>query len=267
MRLIIKDMLKNSRGIDTPEILDLEKRNSVLKEMLKLMRERGVLTFDEMHLAMASNKELNMPFGKFERIVESEARLISKQMQMSATVKKDGKLLLNLCENHQSQQTEAEYGAMVKLVANKLVHDPWMQEKLMLINSDLTPEDLNEVEQYILGEIKDIPNFVNAKVNAMLVMINEYPTSGLDAIFKQTQAAASLIVLAKQLLAGKWLKERLNKSVAEHHGFSSHDEGPRVAIPFIANTKAAEGSEFSDQYVMITNTLMSYAVQVRYSTV
>ncbi|HEV8051695.1 MAG TPA: hypothetical protein VGP47_04305, partial [Parachlamydiaceae bacterium] len=46
-----------------------------------------------------------------------------------------------------------------------------------------------------------------------------------------------------------------------HQGFSSIEEGPRVAIPYIANNVAAEGSEYSDRYVMMINTLMTYAVK------
>lgn len=253
-RLIIKGKLQAANGVETEEIKELEKCNSVLKEMLKIMRKRAVFTFDEVHLATAPNKELNMPYGDCTHVSTPQAKLISRILQLAANAQIEGRRLLRLLENQQSQQNDVDYQAMVKIVVTDLLKVGLWQENLMDLKGSLTQDESEEIRKYLLGELHDIPSFIRQVV--------ENPELS-DKEKQQLKSHADVIVLAKQMLAKGWLKDRLSKSVSEHHGFSSKEEEGkyRVAIPFIANTKAAEGSEFSDRFVMMTNTLMSYIVE------
>lgn len=251
-RLIINDKLSKSQGIETEEIRDLEERNAILKEMLKIMRERAVFTFDEVHLAMAPNKELNMPYGEHSHISHSEATLIGKLLRLSATAQSGERQLLRLAQNQQSQQSAEDHAEMVHLVVDELFEDASWLKNLRRIKKDLSPQELTELKQFILGESQDIPNFISERVEDTKIATKK---------ISRAKGAAGLVVLAKQMIGGGWLKERLSKNVEEHHGFSKLEIGPRISIPFIANTTAAEGSEFSDRYVMITNTLIAYIVE------
>ncbi|HEV8053000.1 MAG TPA: hypothetical protein VGP47_10950, partial [Parachlamydiaceae bacterium] len=216
-RLIIKGMLASSNGLETPEIAELEQKNSILKGILKMMRGRGVFTFDEVHLATNPTKELNMPFGSCTSILSSEAKLVGKLLQFSATVKNKNGLLLKLCENQQSQQKEDEYSEMLKIVAGKLALDPWMQMNLKILKKEMTQDETEELVQYFLGIRENIPAFIDNALAASAQLF-EKDTSSLElkTLSESLKGAADLIVLAKQMLAGQWLRKRLEKSVDVH---------------------------------------------------
>lgn len=227
--------LANSNGIETDEITEIEHCNDILQEMLKIMKEIGVFTFEEVHQAFDPTIELNMPFGKIIPILLAAAHWIGKIIAFSAHSGENQQHLLLLHENHQSQQTEEQYESMISEIINKLI--PEIQAELDLTDNVFEREQLHD---YLSGnEKKNLPHFIANK----------------------GKEKATLIVLAKQMLAGKWLKERLNKSINEHLGFSKNQQGPRIAIPYRGNENPSEGSEFSDEYVMIINTLMTYLVE------
>ena len=241
----IQSLMMKVQGKETPEIKELETKNSLLKDMMKLLRKRGVFTFDEVHLAYDPDKELNMPFGECGHIALSEAKLIARLIQLACLAKDDKDFLLKLRQNQQSQQTDSDYQKMLQSVVKSWLGDVSLKQHLKQFV--VAPEEKHlELYDFFIGKSEDIPDFISQRVDPSKPVIKE---------------TADLIVLAKQMLGGQWLKDRLNKSVEEHHGFSSLQPGPRIAIPFTANTKPSEGSEFSDRYVMITNTLMTYAVQ------
>lgn len=201
---------------------DLEPSNQILKEILFLLRTRGIFTFDEMHKAFDPLKELNMPYGEPERPNTDESRLISKIIKLGCLPLENGKVLIDL--EHSAQQTEEQFSAMKEHIIDGLMKEPGWNDP--------------EIKAYLQGVTEDIPSFLESEENS---------------------SHAKLVILARQMLAGNWLKERLNTNVNEHHGIP--DEGfPRVSIPFLANMKAAIGSEFSDRYVMTTNTLIAYLV-------
>ncbi|HEV8052858.1 MAG TPA: DUF3645 domain-containing protein, partial [Parachlamydiaceae bacterium] len=236
MRLIINEKLIASNGKETVEILQLESCNDILKEMLMVMKERGVFTFDEVHQAFDPKKELNMPFGNITPINFAQASLMGRIITFAAHARSSNEALLQLHENRQSQQTEEQYASMLKIVADKLINDPKIKNDLDLSDNEIEKKQLLD---YLLGLEENLPPFIE----------------------KKEREKAELIVLAKQMLAGKWLKERLGKSIDEHHGFSHGHKGPRIAIPFVANNSPSEGSEFSDANVMMINTFMTYISQ------
>lgn len=316
-RLIIQRKLASSRGVETSEIMDLERSNAILKEMLMIMRSRGVFTFDEVHQAFDPRKELNMPFGKFTQISVPQAKVMAKLMVFAANSRDELGFLLKLHENQQSQQTESQYEKMLIKVTDQFLNDVDTQNLLGLFDRKETDQKL--LRDYLLGIEENLPPFIAEKTEHAIRLLqifqhldevrvrclstsqaeekeslvkeflekfsqdlniyDEAQVDDLKAYFfgnteqmpeflmkmkvnqQSVKDAADLIVLCKQMLAGKWLKDRLDKSVDEHHGFSSTAKGPRIAIPYVANTKPSEGSEFSDRYVMITNTLMTYAIQ------
>lgn len=317
MRLIIELELIASNGEETEKIKNLEERTGILKDMLKIMRERGVFTFDEVHLAFDPKKELNMPFGDFSNVSIPQARVMAKLMAIAANSRDELGSLLKLHENQQSQQTESQYEKMLETVANQSLSDPVFLAELRILETD--EKRLGLIKDYFTGKEENLPDFIAERTNPAIKVLKTFQVleqikaqcltidqnnreEFLKGIFdestikstlnlnEETEAlvkeylignikdlpeplnmvkdqaqlikdSADLIVLTKQMLAGKWIKDRISKSVDEHHGFPSTHEGPRVAIPYLANTRPAEGSEFSDRYVMITNTLMAYIVQ------
>ena len=132
----------------------------------------------------------------------------------------DAKPLLDI--QHTAQQTPEQYEMMkTKIIEGLLKKESW---------------NVPGMREYLNGTSEEIPAILDTKEKANL---------------------ARLVVLARQMLAGNWLKERLNSNVNEHHGIPQTGF-PLVSIPFIANMKPALGSEFSDRFVMTTNTLIAY---------
>jgi len=255
-RLMIEEIDKSGGSTQ-----DLEEKNALLKDVLNIMTTRGVFTFDEHQLAFAPKTELNMPFGAFSRISLQESKLIAKLISFAASAREDGESLLGLTENRQSQQTQENYQKMIEYTVDKFLGDTSMEAAFSQVGISENEENKKVFRSYLLGETKDLPAYITLKrENASRILQTECsPAEKEEALLlKQT---CDLLVLGKQLIAGNWLKDRLATSVDEHHGFSSKEgEGPRISIPFVANKSPAEGSEFSDRYVMIINTLMGYTV-------
>ncbi|MFQ5729335.1 MAG: hypothetical protein ACE5GN_03135, partial [Waddliaceae bacterium] len=76
------------------EAASLEKSNRALKDILKLIRERGIFTLDEVHQALDPRKELNMPYGPTSRPNLIHAKLTSAVIRLATRTK-----LLNVDEN------------------------------------------------------------------------------------------------------------------------------------------------------------------------
>lgn len=212
------EIMKAAPGAD---IAKMEESNQILKEILQLMRQRGVFTFDEMHKAFDPLKELNMPYGQPERPNREESQLIGDVLRFAClATDRQGDFLLDLA--HSAQLTEEQMTALKGSIVEELIKQPvWNNPG---------------IKAYLSGETNDIPAFLEQVEHKQL---------------------RPLVILARQLLVGKWLQERLSLNVNEHHGLPKTGF-PLVSIPFIANMKPAYGSEFSDRYVMTTNTLIAY---------
>jgi ankyrin repeat protein len=207
------------------DVSALENSNQLLKQILHLLRNRSIFTFDEMQEAFDPFKELNMPYGKPEKPRVEESQLLAEILRYACLAANDkGEFLLDV--QHSSNQTSAQAAAMKSSIADKLCQKPlW---------------NIPGIKAYLEGHIADVPPEL------------EKP---------EQQPLMRLVILARQMLAGNWLQERLSLNVDEHHGLPQKevtDGSPRLSIPYIANMKPAYGSEFSDRYVMTSNTLIAY---------
>ncbi|MDP1834357.1 MAG: ankyrin repeat domain-containing protein, partial [Chlamydiales bacterium] len=206
---------------DGPEKAALRKSNQILKEMLFILRSRGIFTFDEVHIALDPIKELNMPYGQAVPPDVGSCNLLNKILQYACTAKdENNQPLLDI--KRSSQQTEAQRIQMKAAIIARLTEQEGWEDPA--------------IADFLNGITEDIPYFLEGEEN---------------------RAQAKLVTLAKQMLHGNWLEERLQKNVDEDHGLPQNTF-PRVSIPFIANMKPAEGSEFSDEQVIITNTFIAY---------
>jgi hypothetical protein len=214
------EIFKSPAGANVAE---MEKSNQILKEILYMLRTRGVITFDETHKALDPFKELNMPYGQPAKPNLDENILLSEIVRMAFFAKDDSivqKPLLDI--QHTAQQTPEQYTMMkTKIIEGLLKRESWNQPG---------------IKEYLSGTTDDVPVFLDNERNKDL---------------------ARLVVLARQMLAGNWLKDRLNYNVNEHHGIPKTGF-PLVSIPFVANMKPAIGSEFSGRYVMTINTMIAY---------
>lgn len=216
----------------------LAEGNAILKDILRIIRERGVITFDEIHQTLNPHKTLNMPFGFPKKLSFSEAKLIADIIRCGCSLTFKGKKFLCLKENFQSKQTEEDSLKMVKGIARKLLKNKHFCSNTLCSNDKKKKQ---AILNYIKGKKGEIPIFLREET-------------------LEKREAAQLVILARQMLSGGWLKSRLEKNVNEHHGIYRKNNPP-VSIPFLANMVPAEESEFSDPYVLMINTLISYAVQ------
>lgn len=226
--------IKNALALHTPGKLnlnekeDLNRKNEILKSIMTLLRNKGAFTFDEVHQAMDALQELNMPFGTIEHPDPVQSALIHTIVRLASH-----NPLSHLKENKQAFQSEDNIQAVITEAAAQLVQDKdWMDA--MGVEENLKKTLLN----YLTNKESDLP----------------------EVFQKLSEPKQKLIVLAHQLLAGGWLAESLHKSVQEHFGVVHQPDEPPIAIPFVANMTPALGSEFSDMYVMMTNTYLSYLI-------
>jgi hypothetical protein len=220
----IKTRFEIKKAAPEADISKLEQSNQLLKEILHLLRTRGIFTFDEMHKTFDPLKELNMPYGQPQNPDQAESQLIAEILRHAClAIDPNGAPLLDL--EHSANQTSAQAAAMKSWIVEQLCQKPGWGSP--------------EIKAYLEGKAPDIP---------------------ADLERPEHKYFMRLVVLARQMLAGNWLQERLSLNVNEHHGVPPKNvEGmPRVSIPFIANMKPAYGSEFSDRYVMTSNTLIAY---------
>ncbi|MDP1834381.1 MAG: hypothetical protein Q8K75_00480 [Chlamydiales bacterium] len=225
-RFLIRELEKAGKPID-----ELETPNQILKEILAKFKSRGIFTFDEVHIALDPRKELNMPYGQPAHPEVAQSRLIASILTLACNaVDDEGNRLLDV--DHSSQQRPEALEAMKTHIAGTLTLDPMWQANMGLEDES----QRQQVADFLLGTTEEIPSFL------------EDPSK---------RPSAQIVTLAKQMIAGKWLEERLQTSVNEHHGLTVGAH-PRVSNPFKANMKPAKGSEFSDRFVLTTNTLIAY---------
>lgn len=218
------------------ELSELQRKNDILRSILSLLRSRGVFTFDEVHQAMDAQKELNMPYGKVTHPDLKEAKLIHSIVRLAATAKdSDGKSLSQIKENQSPALTFKQKEQLKKDIASKLIAEPQWKSALGVT----TPEIEKNLKDYLLDANAELPSTLESK----------------------NQERNRLILLAHQMISGGWLDDALSKSVEEHYGVVHKQDLLPIAIPFLANMTPAIGSEFSDTYVMMTNTFISYLVQ------
>lgn len=230
--------LYNSSNLSEENKKTLKDKNHQLEQLLSLIRSRGLLTLEEVHDSLNCRKILNMPYGPPSAPHYLQVALISKILKF-ASLAKDQVHLVNFTDNKQATQTPDNYKKMVSEIADELLKDA---EWLSIFGID--PIKTEEIKEFLLDEKKTLPAYIALPV---------YPRKAKDL------TAADHLLLAQRLLGGGWLKNCLSKNVYEHHGIDYASQ-LKISIPFIANNKPATGSQFSDQFILIINTLIAYLV-------
>lgn len=233
------DIVFNPNKLSPEKIDELRKKNALLLDVLEILRKRGVFTFDELHQAMDPHNVLNMPYGQIVHPEMIQCELVSTILLLAA----QSKQLLNLKENRQSQQTEEQKAEMkVAVVKGLLSNELWL-ERFGVKNKQGTIDKakLKKLEDYFQTPNADLPEFLSSKKE-----------EGIDP---------QLAILVHQLIADNWLTDSLKENVLESYGIHHKADGPPIAIPFLANLVPIEGSEYSDRYVSILKTLISYQIE------
>ncbi|MFQ5729060.1 MAG: DUF3638 domain-containing protein, partial [Waddliaceae bacterium] len=237
----------------TMKIDKLEKPTQILKEILRLMAERAIFTFDEVDVVLDTRKELNFPLGNRFREHPQGIELLAKLFAIAASDTDIIEAGLNLAEDKQAKLMPEQYEKVKKLLAQKVIieianSDTWCER--LFLNGDKTAswEELSrkpifsDIYQYICNPSASVPEFVRK--------LHQSEDSS-------KQLAADWYVLLHQEL-NEWLQESWKKSADLHYGFSQIDEKKRIAIPYSANNTPSERSEFADAWEMINRTLQLY---------
>lgn len=212
-----------------------------LGAILKLLRQRAVFTIDEMHQGFNPRIELNLPTGPITHPSKLQNHLAADLLKFGMLAKSaDGRLLLQLKENRQTEQTASDRELMLKEIKRSFLDSVRWMECLGVISKGVTNEKRKaKLASYIEGT-GPFPRFLRPETG-------EAPSD-----------AAQIAVLARKLIGEGWLTDRLKASVNEHQGITSDPSKPPISVPFTANMKEAEGSEFSDRTVMGIYTLIAY---------
>lgn len=228
-------LLLNERT-DPTEVQELDRIIKQLGDILQLISERGLFTIDEMHQAFDPRIELNLPTGEIVKPDVVQNKLAADLLKYCILAKnKEGQPLLKIKENRQSEQTSQEAKAMLEQASDQLFSSPfWMELFGVSSNGVIDEKRLKALKEYISGN-GPFPNHINP-----------------------SKPEANLVVLARKFLSEGWLTDRLKLSVNEHQGITSDENKPAISVPYLANMKEAEGSEFSDRTVMSVNTLIAY---------
>jgi hypothetical protein len=118
----------------------------------------------------------------------------------------------------------------------------------------------------ILAKDKEGNSLLNLRQNRQAELLEQSKDPLIDQIRVgiesdpkwQKMEDIELQILLKNMLEKNWLFEGLAQRVNEHHGITQMDNKIPISVPYVANMKEAEGSEFSDPIVMILNTLLCY---------
>lgn len=243
----------SSGELDKKSSKDIEDAIPIMQDILSLLRSRGVFTFDEVHQALEPSMLLNIPLGTPQHPDYLQCQLSAQMLKLAMQSKDaDGRKLLQLKENRQSQQTESDKEKMLQTIAHGICRDPnWriifgIQQGDVVQAAGVNEQRLKEVEDFLLHPSSSMPAF--------LKQLKEQPGN------QNRLVATDYVLLARQLLAGEWLPLALSKGVNEFHGINRLPGEIPVSIPFVANMVPAYGSEFSDQYVKMLNTQIAYLV-------
>ncbi|NGX42626.1 MAG: hypothetical protein K940chlam7_00906, partial [Chlamydiae bacterium] len=240
----------------TIKIERLEKPTRILKEILRLIAERAIFTFDEVDVVLDTRKELNFPLGNRFREHPQGIEFLAKLFAIAASDPDIIKAGLNLADNEQAKLMPEQYEKIKQLLAQKVMveianSDTWCER--LFLDAEIGKKDVSnllnkehpfssDIYQYICSPNALVPEFVQ-KLHQ-----SEDPSK---------QLAADWHVLLHQEL-NEWLQESWKKSADLHYGFSQVDEKKRIAIPFSANNTPSERSEFADAWEMINRTLQLY---------
>lgn len=222
----------------------------ILEDILKLLRQRGVATLDEIDVTLAPNKEHNFPVGEGHKLDSDANRLIEKIFLIAAT---DPEIapILKLKENQQSHLSVEQRKAICSHIAYKildyLVHDDKWKGHLLLwvVPPDEQKAEIEILHAYLMDENLDPPP-----------LIQELHRSSEPL---KIQLAEYFILLRKELR--DWLPQGWERNLQEHYGRSHKDPSYPLARPYMANNTPNETSEFADRWEMINRTFHTYLAE------
>lgn len=214
-----------------------------LKEIRKLIKERGAFTFDEAHKAFSPWMLLNMPFGKPYSPDPQEVSLMASLFKHALLVENEGMPSLNVI--HSADQDPVQLHETIAKAAKALLSEEVWQRKLGLLDKDgkLMQSRAEELDNFVFGKIPNIPKFLEE----------------IKLKMGEEACAADLATLLMASVHRHWLVDRLLTRIFVNHGKCELPGQPTISRPFKANMKPEKDSDFSDIYVMVYNTLIAYA--------
>jgi hypothetical protein len=248
MRDHVADLYQASGNSE--EIRQAVQSLEILEKVIKLLKQRGVATLDEIDVTLAANKEHNFPIGERKPLDQNAIRLIEQIFYLSATDPEVGPKL-GLVHNAQSHLNLESRKELCRIVAGKFIDhltlDPRWKDRFLLYT--LPPKEQQDVKEQLVVYFmdKDLP-----------------PPEWLVKLHKsnnpqQNQLAEYLVLARKEL--GDWLPQGWQRNLNEHYGRSHADENYELARPYVANNTPNETSEFADRWEMINRTFHTYLVE------
>ncbi|WP_068470398.1 hypothetical protein [Candidatus Protochlamydia phocaeensis] len=294
----------------------------VLKETLKLIKARGVFTFDEVDLTLNCRKELNFPIGDSISLPRQANEILADLFLLAATDRDILQAGLRLRENKQSELQPVQYEKIKETLSRKflariIASDKWCerlfldQEVLKKYQSELLRMEerplenslnemikksasvlkddellsiytafgpnpsLEDIEKFFSGRSFSLPQLKKrlglareygnlqfiTELHAFITDLDKPAPAYLHTLYHSNQPmkkqAADLYTLLRQEL-NEWLQESWKKSAGEHYGFSRIQSTKLIAIPYSANNKPSENSEFADPWETANRTLQLY---------
>ena len=99
---------------------ELHAKHSLLKNILKTIRTRGIMTMDELDETMSPKKEYNFPLGQGQLLDMQAVALLKHLFYVASTDTELRKAGLDLVGNNQSLISDSEYLHVSNLLAKKL---------------------------------------------------------------------------------------------------------------------------------------------------
>jgi Protein of unknown function (DUF3638) len=235
------------------EIDQIEQPTQLLKSILLLIKEKGVITFDEVDAVLQVRKELNFPIGTPETLHPQSCDLVKELFIIAATDPEIIKLGLDLRGNKQHRIKKSDYKKIKPLLTMKICEhlvqtDKW-KERLDPILKTLSKGESGESSQKIATKLYQ---FIFEPHDKSIDLQRIHNKKDLETI-----KAVEMIILLKQQI-NEWLSLAWKKRSDEHYGLSKLSTGPTFAIPYVANNTPNENAQFADPWEMVNRTLQLY---------
>jgi Protein of unknown function (DUF3638) len=230
------------------EIETLEKPIQLLKSILSLIKQKGVITFDEVDAVLQVRKELNFPIGTPETLHPHSCDLVKELFLIAAT-----ELKVDLRGNKQHLITEVNYNEIKENLAKKickhLAANPEWRKRFDPIFKSLSKGKTKESNQQLSQKLYEY--IINPNSESLNLHKLNKQKNGVD------KQAVEMVILLKQQI-NEWLSLAWKKRADEHYGLSQRKNGPKFAIPYIANNTPNENAQFAAPWEMVNRTLQLY---------
>lgn len=237
----------NNPSLTSEERKSLEPKKDAVRKVNATIRDRGIITFDEVHDAMNPKTILNKGVGETTTLDRVHMDLMSSLLLFGIETKKaSGEPLAAIKENRQAGMTPEDKEMLAEAAVDMILGDVKWLKKFGC--ETLNKSELEALKNYLLNKDAPMPAFIEERIKS-------FSRKGTS------MTPLDHLLLCRQLIAGRWLFDSLSQSVYEHHGIVYEEGRLPISIPFTANLKPSRKSEFSDPYRMGINTLIAYHVQ------